>query len=90
MGNKNKSLHQPIIIHLVGSQETENAPAASSVERGKELQPGIQGKVLCTLPAGSGPSAEPWGHMSGLQPPSVLRVPGVPAEDSCMEVHGVL
>lgn len=70
--------------------EPENTPAASSVERGKELQPGIQGKVLCTLPADSGPSAKPWGCVSGLQPPCVLRMPCIPTEDSCMEVHSVL
>lgn len=90
VGNENEPLHQPIIIQLVGSQEPENTPAASSVERGKELQPGIQGKVLCTLPADSGPSAKPWGCVSGLQPPCVLRMPCIPTEDSCMEVHSVL
>lgn len=90
VGNENEPLHQPIIIQLVGSQETENTPAASSVERGKELQPGIQGKVLCTLPADSGPSAKPWGCVSGLQSPCVLRMPCIRAEDSCMEMHSVL
>jgi hypothetical protein len=81
--------YQSYLIYLHGPQETENAPAASPVERGEELEPGLQA-VLRALPAGAGAAAEPRGRVSGLQPPRVLRVPRVPEDHPRLEVHCVL
>ena len=60
------------------------------MERHEEREPGVQREVLCPLPADPGAPAEPGGRVSGLQPPRVQRVPGVPEEDPRLEVHRVL
>lgn len=79
-----------LIVRLFGPQETEDAPAASQVERSKEREAGVQREVLCPLPAPAGASAEPGRRVQWLQPPRVLRVPSIPEEDPGLEVHRVL
>lgn len=81
---------QSALTELSGLQETEDAPAATPVERREASGPGVHGEVVRPLPACAGAAAEPGGRVPGLQPPCVLRVPRVPEQDPRLEVHRVL